>query len=89
AVDLIDAVRPPQSEDDRLRALDRAARYLLDRGVTWVQDAWVEPADVDTYLTAARSGDLGIRVNLALYADPRHFAEQLPGMVASRARVRA
>lgn len=89
AVDHIDAVRPPQSEDDRLRALDRAARYLLDRGVTWVQDAWVEPADVDTYLTAARSGDLGIRVNLALYADPRHFAEQLPGMVASRARVRA
>ncbi|MFF8893060.1 amidohydrolase [Brevibacterium casei] len=88
AVDLIDAVRPPQSEDYRLRALERAARYCLDRGVTWVQDAWVEPADVDTYLTAATSGDLGIRVNLALYADPRHFAEQLPVMVDSREKVR-
>ncbi|GAA3835209.1 amidohydrolase [Brevibacterium ammoniilyticum] len=88
AVDLIDAVRPPQSEAERLRSIDRAARYYLERGVTWVQDAWVEPGDVDTYLTAAGNG-LDIRLNLALYADPRHFADQLPMMIESRERVRA
>lgn len=88
AVDLIDAVRPPQSEAERLRSIDRAARYYLERGVTWVQDAWVEPGDVDTYLTAAENG-LDIRLNLALYADPRHFTEQLPVMIESRQRVRA
>ncbi len=88
AVDLIDAVRPPQSEAERLRSIDRAARYYLERGVTWVQDAWVEPDDVDTYLTAAGNG-LDIRLNLALYADPRHFEDQLPVMIESREKVRA
>ncbi|MCM1011861.1 amidohydrolase [Brevibacterium sp. XM4083] len=88
AVDLIAAVQPPQSDDERLRALERTAAYYLERGVTWVQDAWVEPADVDTYLTAARQDRLGIRFNLALYADPRRFSTQLPVMIASRKRVR-
>ena len=46
AVDLVDAVRPPLEETVQLRALERAADYYLERGVTWVQDAWVEPADV-------------------------------------------
>src|SRR5699024_3336628 len=57
------------------------------RGVTWVQDAWVEPADVDTYLSASAAQRLSIRFNLALYADPRHFAEQLPEMIEARRRV--
>src|SRR5690625_3074657 len=47
AVDLIDAVRPPQEESVRLRALERAADYYRRRGVTWVQDAWAEHAAVD------------------------------------------
>src|SRR5699024_7117346 len=87
AVDLIDAVRPPQEESVRLRALERAADYYRRRGVTWVQDAWVEPADVDTYSSASAAQRLSIRFNLALFADPRHFAEQLPEMVEARRRV--
>jgi predicted amidohydrolase YtcJ len=87
AVDLIDAVRPPREESVRLRALERAADYYRRRGVTWVQDAWVEPADVDTYLSASAAQRLSIRFNLALYADPRHFAEQLPEMIEARRRV--
>ena len=35
-------------------ALRTAADYYLARGVTWVQDAWVNPDDVDIYLEAAR-----------------------------------
>lgn len=89
AVDLVDAVRPAQDESVRLRSLERASAYYLERGVTWVQDAWVEPADVDTYVTASQQGRLSTRFNLALYADPRHFARQLPAMVAARKRVRA
>ncbi|MGO2860137.1 MAG: amidohydrolase [Brevibacterium sp.] len=89
AVDLVDAVRPPQDESGRLRSLERASAYYLQRGVTWVQDAWVEPADVDTYVTASQQGRLSTRFNLALYADPRHFARQLPAMIAARERVQA
>lgn len=87
AIDLIDAVRPPHDEDVRLRALERAADYYLARGVTWVQDAWVEPADVETYLSASEQKRLKLRFNLALYADPRHFSRQLPEMVSARDRV--
>ncbi|MDT5176261.1 MAG: hypothetical protein QOJ95_459 [Mycobacterium sp.] len=87
AVDLITAVMPPRDEDVRVSALGTAADYYLARGVTWVQDAWVEPGDVDTYVEAARRGALRIRFNLALYADPRHFDSQVAGFAEARRRV--
>lgn len=89
AVDLVTAVMPPRSVEAGVRALERAGRYYLERGVTWVQDAWVEPADVDVYLAAAASGALPLRFNLALYADPRRFASELPAMAMARDRVEA
>lgn len=87
AVDLIDAARPPLHESVRLRALDRAAEYYLARGVTWVQDAWVEPADVETYVLASQKNRLKLRFNLAFYADPRRFEQQLPEMLSARQRI--
>jgi len=87
AVDLVMNVAPVRPDEVRLRALQTAGRYYLARGVTWVQDAWVEPRDVDTYVEAAGRGILPIRFNLALYADPRAFDEQLPHMIEARRRV--
>jgi predicted amidohydrolase YtcJ len=87
AVDLITAVMPARDEDVRIAALGTAADYYLARGVTWVQDAWVEPGDVDTYIEAARRDALRIRFNLALYADPRHFDSQLDHFAQARRRV--
>ena len=81
AVDLVLNVVPPHGEDVRVAALETATDYLLARGVTWVQDAWVEPADVATYLAAADS--LRMRFNLALYADPRHFDSQVRDYAAA------
>ncbi|TFV61157.1 amidohydrolase [Mycobacterium sp. PS03-16] len=89
AVDLVTAVMPQRDEDTRIAALGTAAEYYLARGVTWVQDAWVEPRDVDTYLEAARRDALGVRFNLGLYADPRVFDAQLPQFADARARVEA
>lgn len=77
ATDLVMNVMPPRDEDLRIGALGTAADYYLARGVTWVQDAWVEPADVATYVEAARRGALRMRFNLALYGDPRHFDSQV------------
>lgn len=87
AVDLVTAVMPRRDEDVRVAALGTAADYYLARGVTWVQDAWVEPGDVDTYIAAAQRGALRIRFNLALYADPRHFDSQLAHFAEARRRV--
>jgi len=87
AVELVTDVAPPRPVEERMRALERAAEYYLARGVTWVQDAWVEPAELETYLEAAAQDRLRVRFNLALYADPRRFATQLPAFVDARRRV--
>lgn len=87
AVDLVYKIVPKRDPKVLIGALGTAADYYLARGVTWVQDAWVEPADVDTYLDAARQGALGVRFNLGLYADPRHFAIQLEQFADARRRV--
>ena len=89
AVDLVMNAAPPRDERVRSTALDTAADYLLAHGVTWVQDAWVEPGDVDTYIAAAKSDALRMRFNLALYADPRHFDTQVTHFAESRRRVQA
>ena len=87
AVDLVMNVMPPPDEDVRIAALGTAADYLLARGVTWVQDAWVEPGDVATYLRAAERDALRMRFNLALYADPRYFETQVEQFAESRRQV--
>ncbi|UXA18842.1 amidohydrolase [Mycobacterium sp. SMC-4] len=87
AVDLVTDVMPPRDEQTRIDALGTAADYYLARGVTWVQDAWVEPADVATYAEAARRGVLRMRFNLALYADPRYFDTQVTQFAEQRALV--
>ena len=84
AVDLVANVMPARDEEVRIAALGTAADYYLARGVTWVQDAWSEPADVLTYVEAARRGLLRMRFNLALYADPRHFDSQVGDYGESR-----
>jgi predicted amidohydrolase YtcJ len=88
AVDLVMAAAPAHDKEVRVAALRTAADYYTARGVTWVQDAWVEPADVDTYIEAAQRGELGMRFNLALYADPRHFDSQVELFADARQRVK-
>ncbi|MCX2929221.1 amidohydrolase [Mycobacterium sp. CVI_P3] len=88
ATDLVMSVMPARDEAQRIGALGTAADYYLARGVTWVQDAWVEPADVATYVAAARQGALRMRFNLALYADPRYFDSQIEHFAESRQAVR-
>ncbi len=88
AIDLMTAVIPNRDEAVRVAALGAAADYYLARGVTWVQDAWVEPGDVDTYIAAARDDALRLRFNLGLYADPRHIDSQLGHFASARDRVR-
>jgi predicted amidohydrolase YtcJ len=87
AVDLVLNAAPPRSMDVRVGALRTAADYYLARGVTWVQDAWVNPEDIDVYVEAARRDALGVRFNLAFYADPRYFDQQVVQFADARQRV--
>nr|WP_297428588.1 amidohydrolase [uncultured Actinotalea sp.] len=89
AVDLVLDRAPSWSVDQQVAALRRAGQRLAAAGITWVQDAWVDPWMVPGYLAAARDGALRVRTNLALRADPARWREQLPWFEAVRADVAA
>lgn len=89
AIDLVMQHCPPRDTDTLVDALRRASRYFLEHGVSWVQDAWVEPENLEAYLAAAEQDALEIRYNLAFYADPRHIDHQLEDFAAQRVRVQA
>ncbi len=69
-------VMPAPEGDLQLRAIDDATAQCAAAGITWIQDAWVDPPDVDTYLSAAAAGRLHVGVNLALRADPACWRDQ-------------
>lgn len=81
-------VAPPFTLEQRVHAVERATREYAELGMTWVQDAWVEPHDVEHYLAAAAQGRLHTRVNLALRADPALWRDQLDTFAELRERVR-
>lgn len=82
-------VVPPFALTDRVAAIESSTRDYAAQGTTWVQDAWVELSDVDTYLAAARENRLHTRVNLAFRADPVNWREQAGSFVELRDRIRA
>lgn len=66
AVDLVTDVTPPRTLEARVAAIERAGRHYASIGITWGQDGWVEPEQLEAYLAAAQTGRLPIRFNLAL-----------------------
>ncbi|MCW2288888.1 hypothetical protein EDF60_0179 [Leucobacter luti] len=81
-------VVPAFTLEQRLDSIERATREYATLGMTWVQDAWVEPGDIEVYLAAATQERLHTRVNLAFRADPARWRDQLTEFVAARASVR-
>lgn len=81
-------VAPPFTLEQRVNAIEQATREYAELGMTWVQDAWVEPHDVEHYLVAAAQDRLHARVNLALRADPAIWREQLETFATLREQVR-
>ncbi|UOQ61747.1 amidohydrolase [Leucobacter rhizosphaerae] len=88
ANDFLAEVVPPFTLEQRIDALDRATRAYAAQGTTWVQDAWVEPSDIEVYVAAVAQDRLHTRVNLAQRADPARWREQVASFVATRAAVR-
>jgi predicted amidohydrolase YtcJ len=91
AVDAVLAAVPAPSVADSVRALRFATDAYASAGVSWLQDAWVDHADVDSYLAAAQQNALHVRVNLAFRADPSRWRDdrrrQLDEFAADRVRV--
>jgi predicted amidohydrolase YtcJ len=62
----------------QVEALRAATMAAAAAGLTWMQDAWVEPYEVPIYLSALRAGALRVGINLAFRADPAHWRSQVP-----------
>ncbi|MBO1901703.1 amidohydrolase [Leucobacter weissii] len=88
ANDFLAGVAPPFALDARVAAIESATREYAAQGTTWVQDAWVDPADLETYRVAAATGRLHTRVNLALRADPAGWRDQVAEFTAVRDEIR-
>ena len=89
AADLVGAVVPKPTFEDRLAGLLLAQRHLHERGVTAWQDAIVgeylgsqDPLPV--YLEAARSGALTGRVRAALWWERGRGADQIDDILGRR-----
>lgn len=89
ACDLVLRHVPEPSEADRVRALREATAELASAGITWAQDAWVDPDLVPVYLRALAEGALSVRVDLAQRADPAAWPEQVASFAQVRAQVDA
>ena len=86
---------PPLDLTTRVEAIQRSVARYAAAGVTWVQDAWVEPADIDAYAAwAVMDHDepderADLRFNLALLIEPETWQEARPRLAATRERVAA
>jgi len=89
ANDFLAGTVPPFSLEQRVGAIEQATQRYAAQGTTWVQDAWVEPGDIEVYRTALAQGRLHTRVNLAQRADPARWREQVAEFASARAEVRA
>ncbi|MFI6284606.1 amidohydrolase [Streptomyces sp. NPDC051018] len=87
ACDLVLDRIPRRPLDELVDALALATGICARAGLTWLQDAWVEPEMIDAYLAAERAGALAARVNLAQRADPDHWRAQRAAFARARSRV--
>jgi hypothetical protein len=70
AHELLEGVLPRPSEDEVGAAIREAAGLALRHGVTSVQEAWTELEDLHRYARLHREAALGLRLRVALPADP-------------------
>ena len=88
AMDLVEKLMPPVSEEDMRRGLRAAQEYLHSLGITAWQDAIVGGSypTLEAYVSAARSGELTARVVGALWWDRHRGGEQIEELIAKRDR---
>jgi len=88
AMDLVEKLMPPVSEEDMEQGLRSAQEYLHSLGITAWQDAIVGGSypSLEAYVSAARNGELTARVVGALWWDRHRGGEQIEELIAKRDR---
>ncbi|HYI57983.1 MAG TPA: amidohydrolase [Microlunatus sp.] len=87
ATDPVLDLLPTVSVEEGVEALRLSAAQAAAYGITWVQDAWVEPHELDSWIAAAETRALSVDADLAIRADPTRWSAQRDELTALRARV--
>lgn len=85
AMELVKRMVPAPDAAAKQAGLRASTAMLAAAGITWAQEAALAPEDVLTYLAAASAGDLAVRVNIALRAEPGEWPAQREPFRAARA----
>jgi predicted amidohydrolase YtcJ len=80
---------PAVAQESINTAVSFATQSFATSGLTWVQDAWVEPDIVEAWLASYSAGAVTIAVDLAQLAEPGKWSQQLEMLVELRDRVNA
>lgn len=78
---------PAVAQDNINQAVDFATSSFASTGLTWVQDAWVEPDMMAAWQAAHRAGAMHVAVDLAQLAEPWEWPDHLERLVALRDEV--
>ena len=79
---------PELTSEQRNQAIRAASAAFAEGGITWAQDAWVEPEVMETWLQGAKSGALTFRANLAWLSEPNGVWQRtFPTLAALKERV--
>lgn len=70
AMDLVDRVMPPVTDEARARRIREAARVAVAAGLTGVHEMGIDDATVAVYRRLAAAGELPLRVHAYLSYDP-------------------
>jgi hypothetical protein len=84
AMDLVLRHAPAPTRAEKVDGLVRATELMAAAGITWVQEAALEPSDVEVYLEAAGTGRLAVRANLAVRAEPDRWRGQRAEFAVAR-----
>lgn len=87
ATNLILSRVPPRSMDEEISALAAASIRMASGGVTWWQDAWVDPGMAEIYLATSQAGKLSQDVDLAFRADPHTWQKDFEYFIAMREEI--
>jgi predicted amidohydrolase YtcJ len=77
---------PQPDHETKIAGLKFATESCAAAGLTWVQEAWVDLADIDVWKRAHSESALAVDVDLALWADSNSWRDQLHGEVFRRRR---
>ncbi len=75
AISLILRQVPKRTIAEEVDSLAAASRRMAAAGVTWWQDAWIDPGMAEIYLATSKAGRLAQDVDLAFRADPHSWRQ--------------